>query len=167
MVSPQEVLWIFWVGKLHGGIEYTIQVPFDVFPSFISGGPCLATTLTMTMAYSYWWYHRHWPILECRISVFISFDNLNNLLIFFDGVVHSVGGPRERPVVLSYSWYICVLCCDFVVSAVLISDYEELQSIVIHRGEMSAMYPVSGTYSVYGSRFISPAFGFTLGKLQM
>lgn len=28
---------------------------------------------------------------------------------------------------------------------------------------MSSMYPVSGTFSVFGARFVSSAFGFTLG----
>ena len=32
------------------------------------------------------------------------------------------------------------------------------------RGEMAAMYPVSGAFSVFGSRFVSPALGFTLGR---
>ena len=30
---------------------------------------------------------------------------------------------------------------------------------------MSAMFPVSGAFSVYGTRFVSPALGFTLGKM--
>lgn len=29
---------------------------------------------------------------------------------------------------------------------------------------MAAMYPVSGAFSVFGSRFVSPALGFTLGR---
>ena len=29
---------------------------------------------------------------------------------------------------------------------------------------MSSMYPVSGAFSVFGTRFVSPALGFTLGK---
>ena len=33
-------------------------------------------------------------------------------------------------------------------------------------GEMSAMYPVSGTFSTFGTRFISPALGFALGKFK-
>jgi len=28
---------------------------------------------------------------------------------------------------------------------------------------MSSMYPVSGAFSVFGTRFVSPALGFTLG----
>lgn len=28
---------------------------------------------------------------------------------------------------------------------------------------MAAMYPVSGAFSVFGTRFVSPALGFTLG----
>ena len=32
---------------------------------------------------------------------------------------------------------------------------------------MAAMYPVSGAFSVFGSRFVSPALGFTLGKLSV
>ncbi|KAF7975604.1 hypothetical protein HWV62_9179 [Athelia sp. TMB] len=36
-------------------------------------------------------------------------------------------------------------------------------SVVISLGEMAAMYPVSGAFSVFGTRFVSPAFGFTLG----
>ncbi|KAG6864442.1 hypothetical protein C0991_009500 [Blastosporella zonata] len=36
-------------------------------------------------------------------------------------------------------------------------------SVVITLGEMSSMFPVSGAFSVFGSRFISPALGFTLG----
>ncbi|PPR08190.1 hypothetical protein CVT24_001573 [Panaeolus cyanescens] len=36
-------------------------------------------------------------------------------------------------------------------------------TVVIALGEMSAMYPVSGAFSVFGSRFVSKALGFTLG----
>ncbi|KAH7910314.1 amino acid permease-domain-containing protein [Hygrophoropsis aurantiaca] len=36
-------------------------------------------------------------------------------------------------------------------------------SVVITLGEMAAMYPVSGAFSVFGTRFVSPALGFTLG----
>jgi len=36
-------------------------------------------------------------------------------------------------------------------------------TVVITIGEMSAMYPVSGAFSTFGSRFVSPALGFTLG----
>ncbi|KAJ8594082.1 hypothetical protein M405DRAFT_809739 [Rhizopogon salebrosus TDB-379] len=35
--------------------------------------------------------------------------------------------------------------------------------VVITLGEMSAMYPVSGAFSVFGTKFVSPALGFTLG----
>lgn len=36
-----------------------------------------------------------------------------------------------------------------------------------HRGEMSSMYPVSGAFSIFGTRFVSPALGFTLGKVAI
>lgn len=36
-------------------------------------------------------------------------------------------------------------------------------SVVITLGEMASMYPVSGAFSVFGRRFVSPALGFTLG----
>ncbi|KAI6043723.1 amino acid permease/ SLC12A domain-containing protein [Pisolithus marmoratus] len=36
-------------------------------------------------------------------------------------------------------------------------------TVVISLGEMAAMYPVSGAFSVFGGRFVSPALGFTLG----
>ncbi|PPQ77160.1 hypothetical protein CVT25_010788 [Psilocybe cyanescens] len=36
-------------------------------------------------------------------------------------------------------------------------------TVVITLGEMSSMYPVSGAFSVFGARFVSPALGFTLG----
>ena len=32
------------------------------------------------------------------------------------------------------------------------------------RGEMASMYPVSGAFSTFGTRFVSPALGFTLGE---
>ncbi|KAI6032314.1 amino acid permease-domain-containing protein [Pisolithus microcarpus] len=35
-------------------------------------------------------------------------------------------------------------------------------TVVISLGEMAAMYPVSGAFSVFGGRFVSPALGFTL-----
>ncbi|KAG1807576.1 amino acid permease, theoretically lysine-specific [Suillus variegatus] len=38
-------------------------------------------------------------------------------------------------------------------------------SVVIALGEMSAMFPVSGAFSVFGSRFVSPALGFTVELL--
>ncbi|KAF8871945.1 amino acid permease-domain-containing protein [Gymnopilus junonius] len=36
-------------------------------------------------------------------------------------------------------------------------------TVVITLGEMSSMYPVSGAFSIFGARFVSPALGFTLG----
>ncbi|KAF9226990.1 hypothetical protein BS17DRAFT_794360 [Gyrodon lividus] len=36
-------------------------------------------------------------------------------------------------------------------------------TVVIALGEMAAMFPVSGAFSVFGTRFVSPALGFTLG----
>lgn len=36
-------------------------------------------------------------------------------------------------------------------------------TVVISLGEMAAMFPVSGAFSAFGSRFVSPALGFTLG----
>ncbi|KAF9461615.1 amino acid permease/ SLC12A domain-containing protein [Collybia nuda] len=36
-------------------------------------------------------------------------------------------------------------------------------AVVITIGEMSSMYPVSGAFSAFGTRFVSPALGFTLG----
>ena len=29
------------------------------------------------------------------------------------------------------------------------------------------MYPVSGAFSTFGTRFVSPAFGFTLGEFKI
>lgn len=37
----------------------------------------------------------------------------------------------------------------------------------VSRGEMSAMFPVSGAFAVFGTRFVSPALGFTLGEDQV
>ncbi|KAF9008046.1 amino acid permease-domain-containing protein [Cyathus striatus] len=36
-------------------------------------------------------------------------------------------------------------------------------TVVITLGEMSSMFPISGAFSTFGSRFVSPALGFTLG----
>ncbi|KAN0096955.1 Amino acid permease domain containing protein [Tylopilus felleus] len=36
-------------------------------------------------------------------------------------------------------------------------------TVVITLGEMAAMFPLSGAFAVFGSRFVSPALGFTLG----
>ncbi|OAX38858.1 hypothetical protein K503DRAFT_815677 [Rhizopogon vinicolor AM-OR11-026] len=36
--------------------------------------------------------------------------------------------------------------------------------VVITLGEMSTMFPVSGAFSVFGTRFVSPALGFTLAS---
>ncbi|KIM38704.1 hypothetical protein M413DRAFT_420048 [Hebeloma cylindrosporum] len=36
-------------------------------------------------------------------------------------------------------------------------------AVVITLGEMSSMYPLSGAFSIFGTRFVSPALGFTLG----
>ncbi|KAF9552618.1 hypothetical protein CPC08DRAFT_714456 [Agrocybe pediades] len=36
-------------------------------------------------------------------------------------------------------------------------------TVVITLGEMSSKYPVSGAFSIFGERFVSPALGFTLG----
>lgn len=35
--------------------------------------------------------------------------------------------------------------------------------VVLTLGEMSAYIPTSGSFATYGSRFCSPALGFTLG----
>lgn len=32
---------------------------------------------------------------------------------------------------------------------------------------MVAMFPVSGAFSVFGSRFVSPALGFALGNITL
>jgi len=60
------------------------------------------------------------------------------------GTAVSTGGPASA--LLSY----CVLGI-FV------------YGVVISLGEMSSMYPVSGAFSTFGTRFVSPALGFTLG----
>ncbi|KAI6159956.1 amino acid permease/ SLC12A domain-containing protein [Pisolithus thermaeus] len=39
-----------------------------------------------------------------------------------------------------------------------------VHTVVISLGEMAATYPVSGAFSVFGGRFVSPALGFTLDK---
>ena len=46
-------------------------------------------------------------------------------------------------------------------------SYNSLQLIL--SGEMSSMYPLSGAFSTFATRFVSPALGFTLGgfKLQV
>ncbi|KAF8967529.1 amino acid permease-domain-containing protein [Flammula alnicola] len=36
-------------------------------------------------------------------------------------------------------------------------------TVVITLGKISSMYPVSGAFSVFGTRLVSPALGFTLG----
>ncbi|TFK61038.1 hypothetical protein BDN72DRAFT_778696 [Pluteus cervinus] len=36
-------------------------------------------------------------------------------------------------------------------------------SVVISLGEMASAFPVTGAFSTFGSRFVSPALGFTLG----
>ena len=37
---------------------------------------------------------------------------------------------------------------------------------MILSGEMASMYPVSGAFSTFGTRFVSPALGFALGEFQ-
>jgi len=61
------------------------------------------------------------------------------------GIAVSTGGPASA--LLSY----CVLGI-FV------------YGVVMSLGEMSSMYPVSGAFSTFGARFVSPALGFTLGS---
>ena len=38
---------------------------------------------------------------------------------------------------------------------------------LMHSCEMSSMYPVSGAFSTFGTRFVSPALGFTLGEFKL
>ena len=38
---------------------------------------------------------------------------------------------------------------------------------MVDRGEMASYIPVSGTFSVFASRFVSPALGFTLGMFLL
>ena len=42
-----------------------------------------------------------------------------------------------------------------------------LTTLLILSGEMSSMYPVSGAFSTFGTRFVSPALGFTLGEIKL
>ena len=41
-----------------------------------------------------------------------------------------------------------------------------LKFFLLLSGEMSSMYPVSGAFSTFGTRFVSPALGFTLGEFM-
>ena len=78
-----------------------------------------------------------------------------------------VGWSRERSLILFRGWNICVYGCHFIVghqSFLCLWCADDGGLIPPCRGEMSAMYPVSGAFSVFGTRFVSPALGFTLGE---
>ena len=58
-------------------------------------------------------------------------------------------------------WLLCML--NFLwLNSVLTTPFDLILS-----GEMSSMYPVSGAFSTFGTRFVSPALGFTLGKFKL
>lgn len=67
---------------------------------------------------------------------------------------------RQRPLVLLRCRPLLLWSCDIVVSASVL-PYTHI--FTRPRGEMAAYIPVSGTFAVFGTRFVSPALGFTLG----
>lgn len=77
---------------------------------------------------------------------------------------HLIGRSWECPIIIFCGWRVCLYRCDHFVSILGSSIYNSLT--FDYRGEMSSMYPVSGAFSVFGTRFISPALGFTLGEYQ-
>ncbi|OCH90025.1 hypothetical protein OBBRIDRAFT_731645 [Obba rivulosa] len=70
------------------------------------------------------------------------------------GIFLSAGAANEQAVALAgpasalLSYFVVGLFC---------------YAVVIALGEMASYIPVSGTFAVFGTRFVSPALGFTLG----
>ena len=81
-------------------------------------------------------------------------------------VVQSIALAGPGSTLLSYVVVgIFVYTVVITLSVVLIPYFfSSLTDSTSYRGEMSAMFPVSGAFSVFGSRFVSPALGFTLGE---
>ena len=59
-------------------------------------------------------------------------------------------------------WFLCKLILLWLDSALATHGIWLILS-----GEMSSMYPVSGAFSTFGTRFVSPALGFTLGEFKL
>lgn len=79
---------------------------------------------------------------------------------------HRAGGSRQRIAGLLRGGLLCVYCRDHIVRITFSRD-ALYPGLMVGRGEMSSMFPVSGAFSVYGTRFVSPALGFTLGMITV
>jgi amino acid permease len=77
----------------------------------------------------------------------------------------SMGGPANALLsyivlgIFIYAMMIILWVNFLLVIFILTSPFIDLS------GEMSAMFPVPGAFSTFGTRFVSPGLGFALGKL--
>lgn len=76
----------------------------------------------------------------------------------------ALAGPASA--LLSY-FVVGIFVYSVVIALYVLADSSlyriSTDNLFFTSGEMSSMYPVSGAFSVFGTRFVSPALGFTLG----
>jgi hypothetical protein len=82
--------------------------------------------------------------------------------IFVRRIVYCTCWTRKRSTFVCDSWLFC-LCCRNQ----LVFPFHDVTRTRVEwdRGEMASFIPVSGAFSVFGTRFVSDAVGFTLGPL--
>jgi amino acid transporter len=56
-----------------------------------------------------------------------------------------------------------VRLCSFFISAEKSNALQMLFNVVYALGELAIMYPISGGFYTYSSRFIDPSWGFAMG----
>ena len=93
------------------------------------------------------------------------FTHTHNFLSVYQGCSNGRSWKCHSLLFCSRSIRLC--CCHLPVSRSLLRSHSVIHHFLsfwwILSGEMSSMYPVSGAFSTFGTRFVSPALGFTLG----
>lgn len=117
---------------------------------------------------SHWRHHWYRNIFERGVGMWSRLKRALNTLYssyLYAVIGYRVGWSWECTIVLFCCWVFRLYCGDYSVSysSVFVCYLAYLSTLFAFRGEMSSMYPVSGAFSVFGARFVSPALGFTLG----
>ena len=95
-----------------------------------------------------------------RITIF--------LFVKFLNIAHPAGGSprwsRERTLVLLHGRLVLLWRRHLSVCGIRPNQNFSINTQTILSGEMAAYIPVTGSFAEFGTRFVSPALGFTLGK---
>ena len=97
-------------------------------------------------------------------SALVRYESFQSRLTIPEGTLRqaiAIAGPGS--VLLSY--FVVGLFVYSVVITLWVFQFYRPYGVLdcYDRAEMSAMYPVSRAFSTFGSRFVSPSLGFTLG----